>query len=172
MKYNIAIYVLFFILVIAQISFFNNFSFFLLHFNLVIVGLVLLLNLFHFEKFLPVALFSGVLMDLCSGLPFGTYSLTILFTFVILEILFLNFFTNHSLYSILLLGLIATVSYSLIFLFINGFLYLINLSNYLPGQPYFIDFLFQIVDNTIVLVIFFYIINSISKRFKPVFIKP
>ena len=172
MKYNIIIYILFAVLVIIQISFLGNFSFFLLHFNLIIVGLVLLLNLLPFEKFLPVAIFSGVLMDVYSSLPFGIYASTILLTFVILEILFVNFFTNHSLYSIVLLGIIATVAYNLVFLAINGLLYLINFSNYVAGWPYIMDSFLQIMDNAIILIICFYIINSISRRFKPIFIKP
>ncbi len=171
MKYNIATYILFFILVIVQVAFWGSFSFFLLQFNLIVVGLVLLLNLFPFEKFLPVALFSGVLMDIYSSLPFGTYTLTILATFVVLEILFVNFFTNHSLYSMVLLGVIATVVYNLVFILLNGLMYLLNFSNYISGSGYLLNCLFQIMDNTIIIIICFYIINSISRRFKPIFLR-
>ena len=171
MKYNIATYILFFLLVIVQVTLLGNFSFFLLHFNLIIVGLVLLLNLIVFEKFLPVVIFSGVLLDLYSSLPFGVYSLTLILTFVVLEILFVNFFTNHSLYSIVLLGVVATVVYNLIFLLLNGLMYLLNFSNYVSGQAYLIDAALQVFDNAIILIICFFVINSISKKFKPIFIK-
>jgi len=171
MKHNIIIYILFFILVIFQVAFLGNFSFFLLRFNLIIVGLVLLLNLLKFERFLPVALLSGVVLDLYSSLPFGVYALTMLVTFVILEILFVNFFTNHSLYSIVLLGVIATVVYNLIFLLLNGLMYLLNFGNVIVGQVYLLNFIWQIFDNAVILIICFYLINSISKRFKPIFLK-
>jgi hypothetical protein len=110
-------------------------------------------------------------LDIYSSLPFGIYSFTMMLTFFILEILFINFFTNHSLYSMVLLGIIATFVYNLAFLILNSFMYLLNFSNYISGQAYFIDFIFQLFDNVLVLIICFYIINSISKKFKPIFIK-
>jgi len=171
MKKNIIIIILLLFLLIFQISFLNDFDFFLLKFNCVIVALILMLNILSFNKVIGLALMCGFFMDIFSSMPFGTFLITYTLTIFITEVLFLNFLTNHSFYSIILLGIIAVVSFNFIFLAISGVSYFFNIGNFGISGKFWLDLLLQIIDHSIILGIAFYFINNRSRLFKPVFLR-
>lgn len=159
-------------LLIFQISFLDNFNLFLFDFNLVLVVLVLIVAIRDFKYALIFLLLAGIVMDIYSSLPFGIFIATLFLTAIILELLFLNFFTNRSFYSLVFMGLIAVISYHLFFLSISGFLYLINLSDFFVGRGDWFNFIWELAMTTIVLSICFWFINKLSKLFKPIFLRP
>jgi len=92
-------------------------------------------------------------------------------TSAILEVLFYNFFTNRSLASLLVLSLIGTTVYNMVFLSISGFAYYFGWSDFFADWDYGWSFLGQLIANAIVLLLGFYLFNFLSKRYKPVFLK-
>lgn len=140
-------------------------------FNVVLIALVMLVSLADFSVVVFFAVGGGLILDIYSNLPFGSFMLTLLITAIALEVLFYNFFTNKSLYSLLLLGLIGTTIYSCAFLVISGFIYLAGWSNFFIGADYFWSFFKQAIANGAGLFAGFYLSNYLSKKFKPVFLR-
>ncbi|MEK7652972.1 MAG: hypothetical protein AAB358_00600 [Patescibacteria group bacterium] len=140
------------------------------NFNLVLVILVLFVFLADFKKSLAVSLWSGLIFDLYSPLPFGIFLFSFAASFIILEFLLQNFFTNRSFYSLIFLGLFGAAVYHLIFLIASGLIYLIGGSEFLPTASYWYLFLGQIVTTVFLLAICYSLIDKISKRFKPMFL--
>lgn len=171
MKKNIITIIILIFLLLFQIAFLNNINFFLFKFNCILIAFVLMLNIFSFSKVIAMSVLCGFIMDIFSNMPFGTFLVTYTLTIFITEILFLNFFTNHSLYSIIILGVMMVVLFNMIFLGISGIMYFLNVGNFTLSPKFWMDFLWQIVDNSIVLAICFYFIYNKSRLFKPVFLK-
>lgn len=168
-KIFLFIFVVLFLLLV-QFSFLVNFHSLIARLNLLLLVLVILVSLVDFSWSLALVLFGGLLMDIYSNLPFGVFSLTILVTAVVLEALLLNFFTNRSLYSFVFLGLSAVFAYNGIFLSLVGLLYLVGLTDFLFNANLFAVILFELLSNSIILVLFFIIIDNLSNRFKTNFI--
>ena len=137
--------------------------------NFLLVVLVLLVSLVDFPVIVWFSFGGGLILDIYSNLPFGSFMLTLLATAVALEILFYNFFTNKSLYSLLILGFIGAVIYNLLIVSISSLVYFIGWSNFLIGFDYFWNFLRQIAANSIILFASFYLLDYLSKRFKLIF---
>lgn len=157
-------------LVFLQLVLVGNFNFFSGRINLALVILIILVNLADFSQVAIFSVITGLLLDIYSGLPFGVMALALFLTGVILEILFLNFFTNFSFYSALLLSLIAVLIYNLVFLGVIWLIYFFGLSDYLPRWDYVYKIAWQIGTTEAIMVAAYYFINSLSKKFKPVFL--
>lgn len=158
-------------LFIVQTTFFGGFDLFLASFNLILIVLVLLISVADFKNVLFFLIVSGLLMDIYSGLPFGLFLLILFLITVILELLVFNFFTNRSFYSLILLGGIATIFYHLFFvIFISSF-YFIGWSDFFISRKYWLVASWQLVSTMIILAVCFWLINKISKFFKPTFIQ-
>ena len=159
------------LMVIFQITFLGGLNLFWANFNLVLAGLVVLVALADFNQALVYAVLAGVMMDVYSSLPFGIFLAVLFILAIILEILFLNFFTNRSFYSLIIMGLIAVLIYHLLFFIISGLFYLTGVSEFFGGHKIWLALLYQLADLTILLALVFWVLNKISKRFKPTFIQ-
>lgn len=160
------------ILVAIQFSFISGLPWELNNFNLILIVLIFILSLGSLEMALWWALGSGLLLDIYSFSPFGVFLISLILATIVVSFLLTNFFTNRSLYSFFALTVLTSISYELI----------LNLSNYFfkffsPGKVLFfssIDFwlslLFQILLNSVAVVIVFYMINILSNRLKPAFL--
>lgn len=168
-------FVIYFILIalvlIFQITFLGNFNLFFKNFNLMLAILVLLIGLTDFKTVLVYLVWFAVLMDIYSSLPFGIFLMTFFLVAIILEILFLNFFTNRSFYSLIIMGIIAVIIYNIFFLLISGFSYLIGASEFFMADRLWLNMLYQLMNIIIILSFAFWLINKISRRFKPTFLK-
>lgn len=138
--------------------------------NLSLVALIILLNFSAFYWAAVFAVIAGLLLDIYSGLPFGLLAFSLFFSALGLKILFDNFFTNFSYYSLLLFGLIAVLLYNLIFISLIGLIYFVGLSDYLPGSEYLFQILWQIMTTGLLMSVAYFLINSASRKFKPVFL--
>jgi len=157
-------------LLLAQLLIQGSIGFWGGRINLSLVALIILLNFSEFHWVVIFAVISGLLSDIYSGLPFGLMAFALFFSAAVLKILFDNFFTNFSYYSLLLLGIISVSLYNAIFIALIGLIYLIGLSDYLPKAGYSYKILWQIFSTGILMSLAYYLINSRSRKFKPVFL--
>jgi len=167
-------YIIWSILVIIaaliQVSFSSSQNAVLSNFNFILAVLALLVNLAPFDKVVFFLIISGLVLDIYSSIPFGIFLLSYLLVAIILEILFKNFFTNRSFYSLLILGIIAVLFFNGIFLSLSGIAYSLGWSDYFTNWSYLTAVGWQLLDNLIFLTVAFFLINYLSKKFKPVFL--
>jgi hypothetical protein len=139
--------------------------------NLILVALIVMINLADFSWAVAFAVGAGLLLDVYSGLPFGIITLSLFLTAACCGLLFINFFTNFSFYSLLILGLLAAIIYHLILSLLVVVAYFIGLSDFLPRLADFFGLVWQIVSTEILLVAAYGLINYKSRSFKPIFLK-
>ena len=96
---------------------------------------------------------------------------TFLVTAVAIGILSENMFTNRSLYSLLVLGVIASVVYDLIFLLVVGLIYLVGASEIFVSGQFWQSILFQAINSVILVAVGFWLVNKFSNKFKPTFLR-
>jgi rod shape-determining protein MreD len=163
--------VVFLIMLVLQISFLSNFNLYIRSFNLILVILVFLVLLVDPVRYLGFAVIAGLLFDMHSGLSFGVFMVTFLVTAVAIGILSENMFTNRSLYSLLVLGVIASVVYDLIFLLVVGLIYLVGASEIFVSGQFWQSILFQAINSVILVAVGFWLVNKFSNKFKPTFLR-
>lgn len=163
--------ILILILLLAQFAIESSFGILSGKINLILVALVVIINLSSFSSVAIFAVVAGLLLDVYSGLPFGIISLTLFTTAVLGELLFINFFTNFSFYSLLIMGFLAAVFYHLLFSLLVVGSYLIGLSDFAPRLTDFYGLAWQVLSAEILLVSAYFLVNSLSRRFKPIFLR-
>lgn len=140
--------------------------------NLILVLVVFVTIIINYQKGLWWAFGTGLFLELFSSLIFGTITLALLMTTVLLDSLFKIFFTNRSLYSLLILGALGTLSYNLIIILgglVNNFLK-INLPSLVINLKYFYQIAWELILNLMALTIIFLVFNFLTKRLKSVFL--
>ncbi len=157
--------------ILAQFALENSFSFLGGKINLILVALVVLINLMDFSFVIIFAVIAGLILDIYSGLPFGLISLSLFLTALLGELLFVNFFTNFSFYSLLIMGFLAAVFYHLLFSLLVVGSYFVGLSDFLPKLTDFYGLLWQVLSAEVLMVLAYYLVNMLSKRFKPIFLR-
>jgi len=141
-------------------------------FNLILSIAIFITVILNYHRGLWFALFSGLIIDLFSFLPFGTMTCAMLATVIVTNSLFNNFFTNRSLYSLIILGFLGNVIYFVFFLFINLVFFTFNITNNLDiffTAANLYGFFWQAVFNISLLTFLFLIFNFVSKKLKSVF---
>jgi hypothetical protein len=156
---------------ILQLAFGSGFGFLVGRINLVLVALVVLINFIKFDFLMIFAVAVGFILDVYSALPFGIITLSLFSTVVVGQFLFLNFFTNFSFYSLIILGFISVFVYHLFLLLMISFLYFFGLSDVWPQAEYFINIVWQFLTAFMLLVLSYYFINLISRKFNPNFLQ-
>ncbi|MEK7202904.1 MAG: hypothetical protein AAB653_01145 [Patescibacteria group bacterium] len=158
-------------LVIFQIAFVNSLPAKFNNLNLILVVLIFILSLVNINYALAWAIGLGWLMDIFLFAPFGLHLISLFLTIIFSNLLLTNFFTNRSFYSTLALVGLSTIIYEF---FLNSFNYLIDLFNkgnlLIITWNFWLDKSSQMVLNLLVVIVFFYFINFISKKFSPNFL--
>ena len=141
---------------------FNNILIFL---DLIILS-ILMLN-FNFS-FWYIALGFGIIIDFFSVYTFGVFTIILMICAIVLNILFKKLFTTISPLSIITLGGAGVIIYNLLLYLIIKILFLINISgfNIYFNLDFFVNILWQILINVIVLGILYIIFY---KQFKKLF---
>jgi len=165
-------FVLAWLAIAGQMAFFGSLGRFWAAFNPLLAILVLMVTITDFKKAIFFALACGLILDIFSSLPFGLYLAVFFATVLVLEILFLNFFTSREFYPLMIMGALAVVFYNLFFLLILGALYLLGATEAMVAVSYWQNFLYQLISTTIFLLVIFSVSYRISKVFKPIFLKP
>ena len=140
--------------------------------NLILLLSVFIAIIFSYKSGLWYAFGSGLFLELYSSNGFGLIVLSLFLTVVGINMLFKNFFTNRSIYSLLLLGFIATVIYNIIFYILSFILVVLNLSQALLNFSFFNIFFWQPLLNLLVLGIIFVIYQLTTNRIRSMFIMP
>jgi hypothetical protein len=140
--------------------------------NLVIISLAFVLLFTDWSSALWWSFGVGLMLDLYSFAPFGLNLLSLVITLLVTNFLLINFLTNRSLYSIVILNGVAYLVYEII---IHS-LYL-SLAFWVGNQlPIVFDFnffsgqLFGLLLNLISALILFYFLNFVSRRYLPFFL--
>jgi rod shape-determining protein MreD len=160
------------ILVILQISFFPLLNYPANNLNLILTVVIFITVILSYRLGFFWAILSGVIIDLYSINSFGIVTLALVATVFGVNILFDNFFTNRSFYSLLMLELIGTVFYNFIVLILNFIFYSfkINVLSFGLDRFWFYNFFWQIILNLILISIIFLFFNLLSKKLKSVFL--
>ena len=160
------------IIIIAQLAFINGLPLYLSNLNIVLIIIVLFISLGSLEKTLWWAIGLGFLLDFLSFEPFGLYLSSLFLTVLFMRLLLNNFITNRSLYSILTLTFFGT-------LFFEFCVYAISFSaRFFSRQDFILEFTVgfwqqeaaNIFVNLAAMVIIFYLVNFLSRSFRPVFL--
>jgi len=165
------IYFFFFILIIflLQESFISPLPFPFFYFNLLLSSLVLLLFFFSFELALAGTLIAGILLDLQSYYFFGLHILSLAAAIVLAFLILYQFFTNRSLYSLMLLSAIATAAETIarvILLWVANLFNESALNNIISWESW----LYPIIFNAVLVAAVFYLVHYFSTKVKAVFI--
>jgi rod shape-determining protein MreD len=158
-------------LAVTQFSFISGLPHGFNNLNLILVILVYILSRFGGIDFaIWWAIGLGFLLDILSFSYFGTYLVSLSLTIVIADFLLKNFFTNRSLYSFLALTGLTTIIYEF---FLNGIYHVISLidnKSAIISSNFWSAKLVELGLNLVATLILFYLVHSISKRLKPVFL--
>lgn len=159
-------------LVIFQISFISGLPLWFSNFNFILVVLIFILVFGGLKTAIFWSLGAGFLLDIYSFLFFGFYLTSLFFTILIINFLLVNFFTDRSLYSFIALSFFSFVFYNF---FLNSIIFIFSFLNdqilfFAFSKNFWSNFLIQIILNLIVVFLIFYLVNFISRRFKPVFL--
>lgn len=141
--------------------------------NLPLIVLIFILFLYGWKYAFFWAIGLGGLLDIYSFPEFGIFVVTSILTVIFIYILSYNFFTNRSLYSFWGLTLFATVFYNFFFRTLYHIIHIFtdSISLFLLQKYFWITIGQEIVMNIVAMLLFFYIFNFVSNRFRPVFIK-
>ncbi len=133
--------------------------------NLLLCGVIFIGIFFDYQIGIFFALIAGVLWDVYTGFSFGGYTLALLLTLIVIHIVFENFFTNRSLYTLTALGAAGTLIF-------NAFFGLLHFSIFYEtiGSDFFAFFGYQIFLNLVSLVAAFFIVQATSKKFQSAFL--
>lgn len=161
-----------FLVVIFEVAFIRLLNNPINYLGLVLSLVIYFVVVFNLNLGLWWAIIAGFFLDSFSLLPYGSIALSLTITAFIVYYLFIRHFTNRSLYSLIFLGMIGTLSYKLI-IFGISFLPLLLVKGI---QVFYLDFSFvknilvSTILNALFLIIMFYLTNLFSKRLKPAYV--
>lgn len=158
---------------LIQFSFISILPFGLDNFNFALVALIVILLVSSFSTSLWWAIGVGFLLDIYSFLPFGVYLACFFFTVLVANFLLVNFFTDRSLYSFLALIFLSSICFNFLFYSFIYFLEIFGVTSAVVvlGRIFWINLTWQIFFNTLAVFILFYVVNFVSQRLRPVFLK-
>ena len=160
------------ILIVVQVSFLTTWPWPVNSLNLILSLAIFLTVIINYSKGLYFVVGAGLLLELYSSLPFGTTTLSLLITVIAVNLLFSNFFTNRSFYSLIILGLIGTYIYNLLILSLNFLGLIVGLSNSFLSLNFGTRFFWQPLFNLLILGIIFFSYNISTGRLKNIFLFP
>ncbi|NUM25408.1 MAG: hypothetical protein HUU49_02155 [Candidatus Buchananbacteria bacterium] len=152
----------------VQVSFLTTWPRPISSLNLMLSLITFLAVIVSYRQALIWAFVSGLFFELYTALPFGVTSLSLIFSVIAINFLFSNFFTNRSLYSLILLGFVVSVIYNLlIFLFSLVGVVAFN-AVYLFNFDFVSTFFWQPILNVLILGIIFFTFNFSTGRLRNV----
>lgn len=170
---KIVIQVILIVLVLAlQLSLINNLPPPFNNFNLCLSLIIFISIIFSYRLAIIWVLSLGFALDGLLVAPFGLHLVSLFLTVVLVRILFVNLFTNKSIYTILTQGLIGTVAYGILLSVFSWGLFYFKVSD-LPlmiswSRIYQLGW--EIIFNLIFLAILFFVLWFLSNKLKPQFL--
>ena len=174
MYLKILIQIIFFSLVaLIQIGFVGSLPIWFSEINLILLVFVFFLGFNKIEIVLFCGAVMGLIYDLYAFTFFGAYTISFLITIFLAYFLLVNFLTNRSIYSFLVLTLFTVFCFEFFsYLVINISSLLINrefLSIF--NKSFFVYKTYGLFLDLFLMLIFLYLFNFFSPKFKPVFLK-
>jgi len=145
---------------------------FLANLNILLVFLVFITIIFDFNLGFIFAIFIGFLVNVFSFLPLGTFIIIYLVILGVINFLYKHVFINFSFLTNLILIVLATFIFNLLLLLVAFLFYLLNLTNIyivLDGA-FLINFLWQIILNSIMISLVYILAKLTIKKLNLVFI--
>lgn len=139
--------------------------------NLAAIALIFTLFFFGFRAALYAALVVGFWLDLYSFVFFGFYLLLFFLTAWLSDRILKAWVTNRSLYSFLLLIVIATISYNFMHAILS---YLAGTSAgtfFLWRAAFWSDLFYQAAWSAVAGILMFSLAGALTRRFKPFFLE-
>ncbi|MCF7819931.1 MAG: hypothetical protein K9M44_00465 [Candidatus Pacebacteria bacterium] len=169
----IAQLLLWFFLVIFQISFISSLNFPFYNLPLLLSALSFLIIFKKDNQAIWLVFLVGFIFDIFFFYPFALFTLSLVVCFGILKFLQVNFLTNRSFYSVLALSLFFILVFNLVF---NLFYFILNLTSaeinfFLFQATFWQDLAYQLFFAFILEVIFFYAISLKSRGLRSDFLE-
>jgi rod shape-determining protein MreD len=157
---------------IIQWSFINALPFYLDNLNFILIVLIFILGIAGIKNALIWAMGVGLLLDIYSFLPFGTYLVIFFIIIIFTNLLLNNLFTNRSLYSFVALTSFAIIIYEVILFAAYFFYSLMNENVIFPnyGFDFWLNELIKLSLNLCIVFIIYYFLTFFTKRLRPVFL--
>lgn len=160
------------LITIWQVSFLYEFNFLKEHLNLVLVFAVLLIVISSYKIGFIFALLAGLVLDLYSPFNFGIFTVALLITTFVINILFRKLITQKSFYSLSIVVIVGTIVYNLIIWFVINLFYWLNW-NFLTINFNF-SFIYQIFGQVLlhllIIIMFWILLKSVKKQIKSKFL--
>ncbi len=153
-----------FLIFLLQVSFLNSLPGIWGRINLPLLFVIILFIFYNFSSSVYAALFFAFFLDLSSFSVFGIYTLSFLITLFVADFVWANFFTNRSIYSFLILGILLLFFYNfLLYLFL--LIFNKNISNAAWfGKYFWLNLLSEGFWVVLLILIFFYFLNRQKGR--------
>ena len=165
----------FIILIILQFSFIKNLPAPINLIDLVLIGLIFFGIIYDFRRVLIYALVIGLFVDITTPFFYGIYTISLIFTIVLVEAIYNRFITNRSLYSILALLIIGSISrHYLYFTFLGVWFFFsqkVNFFNQLFTYQDLLNSGWMILLNSIIATMMFLFIYFFSNKFKAILVR-
>lgn len=161
-----------FIVVLVQVSFLTTWPVPISSLNIVLCLAFFLTVIFSYKKGLTFATYTGLILELYSALPFGTTILSLLISVMVVNILYNNFFTNRSLYSLVILGFLGTIVHNLFSLLLSTLFLLSGFKLSFVFYDFKMIYFWEPMMNVLILTIIFFTYYFSSGRLKNYFILP
>ncbi|MFA6254521.1 MAG: hypothetical protein WC675_00620 [Patescibacteria group bacterium] len=156
------------ILGIIQVSFLTTWLPPISNLNLILSLVIFLTVIINYQKGLWWALGGGLFLELYSGLNFGVTTLSLILVVVEINFLFNNFFTNRSLYSLMILGFLGSLTYNLLVLIFS--LVASAFGVFSLGINFWLYFFWPPILNLVILAIIFFSYYISTVRLKNIFL--
>lgn len=168
----LAYFLFVFSVVVVQVSFLTTWPRPISSINLVLSLIIFVAVIISYEKGLLLALLGGMLLELYSGMFFGIATLSLVLTVMAINFLFTNFFTNRSLYSLIILGFVGTAGYNLIAITLMFLVSILGGQVNLFHYNFWNYFFWQPALNLLILAVIFFAYYLSSGRLKNIFLSP
>lgn len=158
------------ILGIIQVSFLTTWPLPISSLNLILSLVIFLTVIVNYQKGLWWAVGGGLFLELYTSLPFGIVISSLFLVALAINFLFNNFFTNRSLYSLLILGFIATIFYNLMVTVLKLIAAVFGFNIAISGFSFRLQFIWQPFLNLLVLTIIFFAYYIFTGRLRNMFL--
>lgn len=161
-----------FLAVTVEVGVFKKIMFPFNQITIILPAVIFLMVVFNLNRALWWAVVGGFLLDLFSVLPFGSSAAALALSVAATHKLFIRFFTNRSLYSLVFLLMLGTILYKCVTVCLSFVPVILGDGTRLfYFNLYFLkNFLALVVANIFVVSAMFFATNLFSKRLKPVYV--
>lgn len=163
-------FILIILLVLFQINFFSAYSpapFI----NFVLMAAVLISIYKSFRTGLIFCLIAGAVLDLYSSFGFGCFIISLITPVVMIYYIFRKLLAHHSIYTVILVMIVSTVVFNLIFWLIVNLEYWLGWSSFTISlaSRYFIKIVIQVITHLILTLVFYFLAKIINTKIRSKF---